>query len=80
MLCLVAKHAENGKSTYEVERNTPLGLGLLQQFFPASAASGMLYNRTEYSRGDLVLGFVDKISGYKITINVVSKSVPCHNN
>ena len=72
MLCLVVKRAENGKSNKEVERNTPLGLGFPQQFFSATAASGVLYNRTEYSRSDLVLGFVDKRSGYKITINVVS--------
>ena len=72
MLCLVVKHAESGKSTKEVERNTPLGLGFPQQFFPALAASGALYKRTEHSRRDLVLSFVDQRSGYKITISVVS--------
>ena len=49
-----------------------------QLFFRALAASGVLYNRTEYSRSffilsfftwpDLALGFVDERSGYKITI------------
>ena len=48
VLCSVVKHLGSGWSTQEVGRNTRLRL---DYFFRALAASCVLYNRTEHSRG-----------------------------
>ena len=45
MLCSGVKHLGNSDSTEEVERNIRL------HFFRAIAASCVLYNKTEHSRG-----------------------------
>ena len=52
VLCSVVKHLGSGDSIQEVGRNTRLWLVFFPlHFFRTLAASCVLYNRTEHSRG-----------------------------